>query len=185
MSESDTLASLPVGDVVIDYLSNQKHLIPSIIDHLWQEWEHDYQTLTNYKTKQDLFDLYTNLQEHSVPTAYVLFENDQFICTCLIDKEDMGLGHPESPAHLFPGKKPWLANVFTHPLYRNRGYAKQLLNSVITNYPTLYLWTFNQKLADYYKQFGFIQKQIIPKHGDLSNIIVMQGNPGSPEPLLV
>lgn len=146
-------------------LSNHKHFIPTIIDFIWDEWSHDYETLTDYKTKEDLFNFYYSLNStDDVPTAYVLFNQDQFICTCLVDKEDMGVH-----VHL----SPWLANVFTHPSYRNKGYAKLLIQYIISKYPTLYLWTFNQKLADYYKQFGFQEKETIPKHGDLENIIVM------------
>lgn len=156
---------------MIDHLCNQKHLISPIVDFLWKEWSHDYRTLSNYHTKQDLLDFYYSLDD-TFPTAYVMLDHQkQFISTCLIDRDDMGVGNKNA---IFPGKSPWLANVFTHPEHRNKGAAKLLLEHVVPKYPTLYLWTFNQKLADYYKQFGFKEKQIIPKHGHLYNIFVMK-----------
>ena len=157
----------------IDCLFNQKQFIPAIVDYLWEEWAHDYKTLnTDFTTKQSLLDFYNFLgTPDKIPTAFVLFKDDQFISTCLIDKDDMGIGGTNP---IFTHSAPWLANVFTHPQFRNNGYAKILLDHVIPKYPTLYLWTFNQKLADYYKQFGFQEKQTIAKHGHLIDIIIMQ-----------
>ena len=149
----------------IDFLNNRLHFLDALIDLLWDEWSSDYMRLTPYKTKELLKSFYRTLTCTSIPTCYVIFEGDTFIGTCLIDNEDMQV-HP----HL----KPWLASVIVVPEYRNKGYAKALLRHVLPQYDVLHLWTFNQILADYYKQFGFLQKEVIPKHGDHDNIIYMR-----------
>lgn len=149
----------------IDYLHNHKHLIPILINCLWKEWKEEYIEYTPYKNKELLQKFYENTTQN-IPTAYVVITNDgNFIGTCLIDTEDMGV-HPEG--------YPWLSSVYIKPEYRNLGYAKKLLEFVIKKYTLLHLWTFTEKLSKFYEQFGFRTVEIIKTHGKLlKNIIYM------------
>lgn len=146
----------------IDLLDNR--FLNTLIDHLWEEWSEDYIMLTPYKTKKLLKEFYESTNKSEIPTTYIIFKDNVLIGTCLIDNEDM-LVHPEL--------KPWLASVYILPEFRNQGYGEKLIKYVIQKYPILHLWTFNQKLANYYKKFGFIQKEIIAKHFNHENIIFM------------
>lgn len=150
----------------IDFLCNQLHFLDTLVDHLWNEWSKDYIQLTDFTTKQLLKDFYQNL-DTQIPTCYVIFKEHTFLGTCLIDDEDMQV-HPEC--------KPWLASVYVIPECRNQKIATTLLNHVIPKYTTLYLWTFNKRLANYYAQFGFVEKEVIRKHGNHDNIIFMKFN---------
>jgi GNAT superfamily N-acetyltransferase len=146
---------------MIDLLSDVPHFGVSLTNHLWDIWHHDFLSFTEIKSSDDLLRYY-NCSKY----VYVLHENDEFISTCMIDKTDMGV-KPE----LFP----WLANVYTRPEFRNKGYAKKLIEYVLEKHQheKLYLWTFTEKLATYYTQFGFVAKEVISQHGHLCNIIFM------------
>jgi GNAT superfamily N-acetyltransferase len=149
----------------IDILRNHPHFIPKLVDLLWEEWKDDYLSLTSYKDKNALHEFYSNtITSDSIPIAYVIFDHENFIGTLVVDVEDMGV-HPEC--------SPWLASVFIAPEYRGHGYATKLISNIVTKYPILHLWTFNERLANFYKRFGFITREIIPEHGHHSNIIYM------------
>ncbi len=153
--------------MTIDLLDNHFHFLDTLINYLWEEWSQDYINMTNYKTKELLKEFYKSTNKSKIPTTYIIFKDDNLIGTCLIDNEDM---------LLYPHLKPWLSSVYILPEFRNQGYASQLIENVIQNYPLLHLWTFNQKLANFYKKFGFIQKEIIPHHYNHQNIIFMVRN---------
>jgi GNAT superfamily N-acetyltransferase len=136
-------------------LKEHPEFIPAIIDAIWDEWSEDYIKRTNYKTKKDLENLYFQITQNdaNIPDAYIIFDTDTIIGSCLIDVEDMGV-YPECPG-------PWLANVYIMKEWRNQGYATKLLEYVVPRYQKMHLWTFNMKLAQFYERFGFIVKEII------------------------
>ena len=150
----------------VDYLHNKPCYIDELVSLLWSEWSHDFITLTPYKTPELLKHFYAKTS-HTIPTAYVIYDADTgaFIGTGLVDVEDMGV-HPEC--------SPWLASICIKPEYRDRGYASILVRRIIDKYPLLHLWTFNERLANFYKRFGFKIEEIIPKHGDHENVIYMR-----------
>lgn len=150
----------------IDLLCNQKHFAKEIVYYLWNEWSEDYVAFTPYKSLDALYDFYINMTDQ-IPCAYIIFDENEnkLIGVCIIDHEDMKV-HP----HLTP----WLSSVYILPPYRKNGYATELLQYVLPKYEVLYLWTFTDKLADYYKQFGFESLEIIEKHGNHTNIILMK-----------
>ena len=143
---------------MIDTLYKHHEFIPAIVDAIWDEWSEDYIARTRYKTKKDLEALYFKAANNAegIPEAYVIFEGDTVIGSCLIDVEDMGV-HPVS--YIIPG--PWLANVYVMKPFRNKGYATRLLEYVVARYENMHLWTFNMKLATFYERFGFCIKEII------------------------
>jgi ribosomal protein S18 acetylase RimI-like enzyme len=86
------------------------------------------------------------------------------IGVCLVDNEDM---------QVYPHLRPWLACLYVKPEHRRMGHAMRLLRHVVSRYDLLHMWTFNQRLADYYKQVGFQQREIIEQHGAHANIYYM------------
>jgi GNAT superfamily N-acetyltransferase len=151
-------------DTEINLLCDRQDFIPVLVEHIWNEWKHDFINLTDYKTPEALYNFYRSTSGIQIPTAYVMHKNDTFIGTCLVDNEDM---------QLYPDRRPWLASVYIAPEFRNKGYASLLINYVAPKYPLLHLWTFNQQLADLYKRFGFEEKEVISEHGCHKNIIYM------------
>jgi len=158
---------VPMGSVQVEPIEHYKECIPLICRYLWEEWGDDYIQFRQYTTVEKLAAYYRSLESNAtVPNAYVAVADGTIVGTYLIDTEDLGV-HPESP-------DPWLANVFVFSQYRNKGYGAQLVSYAVQKYPRLNLWTFDNRLANYYGKFGFEKKEVITKHGHLENIIYMQ-----------
>lgn len=117
--------------------------------------------------------------ESAFPVAFIARHkvSGKFIAIASIDMSDMKLmielGHC------------WLANVYVVPHYRSFGigraickhaidFARQVIKSK-RNSNSLYLWTFNSHLSNWYsKHFGFQHVCVIPKHGNHVNIQVLE-----------
>ncbi len=151
----------------IDYLCNNPILIEQVVNYIWDHWKDDYIQLSNLKTKEDMKTYYENASINEYPIVYVMYDDEtmKLIGTLTFDIEDMSV---------MQELKPWMASVFIVPEYRNMGNASELINSAIGNWPLLYLWTYNDRYANFYKRFGFEYYNIIPKHGQYENIIVMK-----------
>ena len=153
-------------NISIDTLDNHQKYTYEVVNMVWNEWSSDYKELTPYKTPGLLYDFYAQTSCSNIPTAFIIFNSNthSLIGTALVDTEDMGV-HPECT--------PWLSSVCIKPEYRNKGYASILVKYIISKYPTLHLWTFNERLAKFYSRFGFETQEIIPKHGNHDNLIYM------------
>ena len=150
--------------ISIDYLCDKPEFIKEIVEDIWSEWSRDFIYFTNYKSLQDLLVFYKNTTK-DIPTCFVLHDDLKVLGSCLIDIEDMQV-HQEL--------RPWLANVYIHPEYRNKKYATQLIQYVVERFPVLNLWTFTEDFAKFYERFGFKTKEIIPHHGYYNNLYFMQ-----------
>jgi GNAT superfamily N-acetyltransferase len=156
-----------IKNIQIDYLCNQPRFIEQVARYIWDYWSEDYSELTNITSLDKMINYYRSANSTLYPIVYVIFSDTILIGTIMVDKEDMGLY-----THL----SPWLANVFIVPEYRNSGYASLLINHVIKNHKILYLWTYNDRYAEFYSRFGFKILDIVKKHGKYENIIVMYRN---------
>lgn len=148
----------------IDFLYHVPQYQEQYVDELWHLWSDDFVMLTKYKCKVDLL-LYIQSLSTNIPCAYVMHDNNRLIGGCLIDVEDMGM---------HPWLSPWLANIVILPEYQNKGHGTFLVSDIVKRYETLYLWTFNERLSNFYKRFGFFMIDIVENHGCHENLIVME-----------
>lgn len=90
-----------------------------------------------------------SFQKDRLPQTYGLFLNGTIIGMYQFAYEDLSVR---------PDIYPWLANVYIDEKYRNKGYAKYMLNTVLENakkvldFDELYLFT---KHIGLYEKFGF------------------------------
>lgn len=153
-------------EMELHLLSERPQFVQHVVSHLWAEWQRDYVTLTDWKTPEALAHFYEHVcgKENDIPVAYVAHEGGEFVGTCLVDNEDMGV-HPEN--------KPWLASVYVVPERRGQGYATRMLERILPMYPILHLWTFNRELAAFYERFGFVEQEVIAEHGGHIDVIYL------------
>ena len=148
----------------IDYLCNIPWFLEIYVDEIWRLWSDDFVMLTPYKSKDDLMKFVGGLST-DIPCVYVLHDDKEFVGGCLIDKEDMGM---------HPWLSPWFANVVVLPQHQKKGLGTKLLKHVVKRYDTLYLWTFNERLAKFYRRFGFVTIDTVKNHCSHENLIVMK-----------
>lgn len=85
----------------------------------------------------------------AIPSMYICVEDDKVLGTAALVESDMD-SHPEL--------SPWLASVYVHADYRNRGIGARLVNKVVAvakalGYSPLYLFTPDQ--TRFYQGLGW------------------------------
>jgi GNAT superfamily N-acetyltransferase len=164
-----TSTTVPMVGTLVQTLRACPLHLSAVVHHLWNEWSSDFLHHSSILSPDLMTDfLTTSTTNDDVPVVHILHhpstDTDTLIGFAFINTEDAGV---------MPWLSPWLANVFIVPEFRGKGYASHLLTDVLPKYPTLYLWTYTKELSDYYVKFGFQVIDIIPQHGEHTNVHVM------------
>lgn len=133
----------------------------NVVDCIWREWHSDFIKLTKHKSKE-------LLKCHlcsGIPNIYVMYDQNGFIATCIVDVEDLPL-HQEL--------HPWLAYVYVDASKRKKGYGTQLIKHVCNLYPKLYLLSFSRELVEYYTRLGFVIFDEVKDWGGHSQVACMK-----------
>lgn len=142
---------------------------------LFDEWTEDYVEFTEWKTKELLSEYYKSVissESTDIPFCFVCVEKTtgQLLGAVVFANEDMKMR---------PDLSPWLCALFVVPEYRKMGIARLLVEHGMEHcrnnlkLSTVYLWTFDEPLANYYKTFGFETIECVD-HGHRQMAIVMQ-----------
>lgn len=129
-----------------------------IIKEHYKHWS-QYTSYLDLKTTEAKFkNIYTNVT--SLPIGYALVINNEVVGFCVLKKENL---------IAYPDITPWLSDVMIFKEYRNKGYGRLLIKSILEecqnlNYKILYLWT--DKAPAFYEKMGFIYKMDVLKNNN-------------------
>jgi N-acetylglutamate synthase-like GNAT family acetyltransferase len=132
----------------IEYLADHPEHIKSVARWLYEQWGH---LSPDRDTQFRIRELLRRSKKAQVPSAFISLQDGLLTGTASLTEDDME-NHPELT--------PWLASVYVHPEYRNKGTARALVGRVIEEassigIKTLYLFTFDQK--EFYKKMGWTE----------------------------
>lgn len=129
------------------------------------------QIITNYKNDSHLRESFFTLSELTFGINFKEWFNlgywtEAYQCFSIVEDNKIVANVSASLLDLVIDYKAYKAiqigTVMTHPDYRGRGYARQLLEEVIEHYEqqTDFIYLFaNDKVLDFYPKFGFSERQ--------------------------
>lgn len=129
------------------------------------------QIITNYKNDPHLRESFFSLSKLTFGINFTDWFNlgywtDAYQCFSIVEDNKIVANVSASLLDLVIDHKSYKAiqigTVMTHPDYRGRGYARQLLDEVIEHYEqqTDFIYLFaNDKVLDFYTKFGFSERQ--------------------------
>lgn len=99
---------------------------------------------------EDVLSYFSNTKEDTFPITLIALENGICLGTVSIFENDLKVREMY---------KPWLASLYTKPVYRGKGIGEKLINKTIDvvrglGFNELYLRT--EDAADYYKDRGWV-----------------------------
>lgn len=143
------------SSLLLTYLADYPHFIPTIARWLHQEWHSFYPSETE---AQIAAELETHLNRDRLPLTIVALEQG-FSQHSLIGTVTLMRGKTEAP----PGYvdwSPWLASLYVIPEKRGQGLGRLLVQRAIEEadrlkLPWVYLWTEQTELVNWYQRQGW------------------------------
>ncbi|WP_160154656.1 GNAT family N-acetyltransferase [Microbulbifer sp. ALW1] len=141
--------------------------VPQAIETL-ARWHYDeWQQLYPEESLADFIaDLRASTAAIPVPSTFVARENDVLIGSISLLERDMEIDEPWTP---------WLANLFVHPDYRQRGVGKQLIKH-LTQFcranAVKQLYLFTPESRSYYETLGWTLVRRQAYKGQMVDIMV-------------
>ena len=99
----------------IEYLADHMEAAPLLASWHYQEWR---SLLPTWSHAEALAELQSHTERLKIPTTFVAWEDNRPLGSASLLKSDL-----DGREHL----SPWIASVFVHPEYRNRGLGRQLV----------------------------------------------------------
>jgi len=127
-----------------------------IIDKHFNHWVKFSPTMVLEHTIHKFKNLYANNDE--MPFGIAMFENDNLIGFCVLQKERLDK---------YPHFSPWITSMLIFEEFRGKGNGKKMVEEALKFLSTLgykkaYLWT--DQTPDFYKKLGFSFVQIVEKN---------------------
>jgi len=112
-------------------LSHRPGITKTVASYLWSEWKDEFQSRKRFETEDDLYVfLEKSCEDAELPNVSILVDGDVLIGACVVDTGEF---------NVFPSLCPWLTYIYIHPSYKEDGYYKTLLESVLPQYEKLYV----------------------------------------------
>ena len=132
--------------ITIDFLGKYPQHIPVVAQWHQHEWQHISPHLT---TSLRVHEYSSYQSKPGIPSCMLAVDEQKPVGSASLVLSDM-----ETHSHL----SPWLASVYVHPDYRNRGIATELIQHCLNNakqlgIKKLYLFTPDQ--AEFYLKRGW------------------------------
>jgi len=149
--------------VEIVSIHSDAHLQQQASQLLFDEWANEYRIFDGIHTAQELCERVV-----AQNTCLAAIDDDGAVLgVAMISKDDWGVR---------PDLVPWLSNVCVHRSRRGCGIGTKLVRAAmerVRNGSTIYLWTYTDRLVEFYRRFGFKVIDTIPQHHHMQNVTVM------------
>ena len=133
--------------VQIQFLADAPEHVDQLADWHHAQWQSLYPDWTHKIAHAELLE---HVQCRSVPTTFVLTENDVLLgSVSLLEVDAESLSHVGSP---------WLASLYVKPEMRGKGYGAQLVNAVMQHAKNISLreiFLFTPEHKTFYQQLGW------------------------------
>lgn len=131
----------------IDFLINHPEKVREVSQMVFDEFVVGTNSTMNF---EDVLSYFSNTKEDTFPITLIALENGICLGTVSIFENDLKVREMY---------KPWLASLYTKPVYRGKGIGEKLINKTIDvvrglGFNELYLRT--EDAADYYKDRGWV-----------------------------
>ena len=150
----------------IEYLADNKNLLPTIAKWYFEEWGY----LNKEKTlESEIKNLQAYLNKDKIPLIMLAIADGELLGVAQLKYHEMSI---------YPEKTHWLGGVYVAKKHRGKGIAKQIILEIIRiaenlHVETLYLQTENLS-GGLYHQMGWLPVEQVNYHG--VNVLVMEKN---------